>query len=60
MSSFVPKKPQKIEKDVISMRIDMDLLNKIDYLASDIGISRNELLNQCITFALEHVDHWKD
>ena len=30
------------------------------YLASDIGISRNELLNQCITFALDHVNHWKD
>ena len=60
MSNFVPKKPQKIEKDVISIRIDMDLLNKVDDLSGDFGISRNELINQCIIFALDHANRWKD
>lgn len=60
MANFIPKKPQKADKDVISIRIDSDLLEKADHLANSIGISRNELLNQCIHFALEHVNRWKD
>ncbi len=48
--------PQKREKEVISIRIDSELLAKVDTIASDINISRNELLNQCIEFALENID----
>ncbi len=52
MAVFVPKKP---EKEVISMRISSDLLKKVDETADKIGMSRNELLNQCIVFAMENV-----
>ena len=53
MSSFVPKKS---EKDVISIRIDSDLLKVVDKTASKSDISRNEVVVQCIEFALKNLD----
>lgn len=53
MEKFLPRKP---EKDVISMRIPHDVLVTLDQKAYDAGISRNELINQCICFALTHMD----
>ena len=53
MPKFVARKP---EKEVISMRIDSDLLKNIDGKAAAVGISRNELLNQMILYALSNTD----
>ena len=53
MSKFVPK---KAEKEVISIRIDSDLLKKVDDTASKSDISRNELVVQCIEFAMNNLD----
>lgn len=53
MPKFVARKP---EKEVISMRIDSDLLKDIDGKAAAVGISRNELLNQMILYALSNMD----
>ena len=53
MPKFVARKP---EKEVISMRIDSDLLKDIDGRATAVGISRNELLNQMILYALSNMD----
>ena len=53
MPKFVARKP---EKEVISMRIESDLLKDIDGKAAVIGISRNELLNQMILYALSNMD----
>ena len=53
MPKFVARKP---EKEVISMRIDSDLLKNIDGKAAAVGISRNELLNQIILYALSNMD----
>ncbi len=52
MEAFVPKKQ---EKEVISMRISLDLLDEVDRRAAQFDISRNELINQCILFALDHM-----
>ncbi len=38
------------------MRIPIDLLEKVDQQAAAADISRNEFINQCITFALAHMD----
>ena len=54
MASFIPKKP---EKEVISMRISSDLLAEVDEKAARIDISRNELINQCIKFALDNMEN---
>lgn len=53
MKKFVARKP---EKEVISMRIPTELLQTIDDKATKIGISRNELINQMIQYALENMD----
>lgn len=53
MSKFVARKP---EKEVISMRISTDTLQVLDNKANEIGISRNELINQMILFALENME----
>lgn len=52
MPGFIPK---KLEKDVISIRIPTELLKKLDERAAETGISRNELINQCITYALQEI-----
>ena len=53
MARFVIRKQ---EKEVISMRIPSDVLKQLDQMAIESDISRNELINQMILFALEHMD----
>ncbi len=53
MQKFVVRKP---EKEVISMRISTDTLHILDEKASAAGISRNELINQMILFAMENME----
>ena len=49
----MPKKP---EKEIISMRIPTEVLEQIDAEADACDISRNEFINQCINFALSHME----
>ena len=53
MAKFVARKP---EKEVISMRRSTDTLRRVDDKAAAVGISRNELINQMIAFALDNMD----
>lgn len=50
---FQPKKP---EKDVITVRLPLETIRELEERAAAIDISRNELINQCIRFALDHLD----
>jgi metal-responsive CopG/Arc/MetJ family transcriptional regulator len=52
MEVFMPKKQ---DKEVISIRIPSDLLETVDRNAAKSDISRNEFINQCIQFAIEHL-----
>ena len=52
MAKFTPRKP---EKEVISLRLAISTLEEIDQKAAEIGISRNELINQMIMYALNVV-----
>ena len=56
MEKFTPKKP---EKEVISMRISSEVLEQLDVKAAQYNISRNEFINQCITFALSNMEDKK-
>ena len=49
-------KPIKQEKVVISIRLNTDTLETIDDLSQKIDISRNELIVQCIDYALTHLN----
>ena len=53
LAKFVARKP---EKEVISMRISTDLLKTVDQKAEETGISRNELINQMIQYALDNME----
>ena len=52
MKNFIPK-PYKAEQ--ISFRIDVQKLEQVDKAAQKFQISRNEFINQCIDFAMEHM-----
>ena len=47
--------PKKEEKDVISIRLPSTLLKRLDEEAGKTDLSRNEFINQCILFALDHL-----
>ena len=55
MRKFNPAPPIS-EKTVISIRIDTDVLEEIDKTANELKLSRNELLVQCIDFALDNLE----
>ena len=56
MIEFNPiKTTAKSEKTVISIRLEIDKLEKIDKIANNADISRNELILQSIDFALNHL-----
>lgn len=57
MAKFVARKP---EKEVISMRISTDILHILDSKAVEAEISRNELINQMILFALANMEDSED
>jgi len=57
MVKFIPTKSEKI---VISIRMENEKINKIDEIANKIDISRNELINQCLDFALENLEFNKN
>lgn len=52
MSKFVPKNTQK---ENISIRLPADTLELINQKSAEIGISRNQFLNQCIAYALSNM-----
>lgn len=53
MSKF---KPTKNEKVVISIRLEQETLNIIDEIAKRTDISRNEVINQCLKYAIKNSD----
>jgi len=57
MATFIVRKP---EKEVISLRLPSELLKEIDAKSAVIGISRNELINQALVFALSNMEEPKD
>jgi len=52
--------PQKIEKMIISLRMEENIIKQIDKLAYKKNISRNEFLTQCINFALQNLSDDSD
>lgn len=53
MKSF---KPVKSEKIVITIRIEDYRVEELDRIADKIKISRNELISQCLDFAVKNID----
>ena len=57
MAGFIPK---QYKKEPITIRISDDKLKIIDKAAADFDMSRSEFINQCIDYALEHMDKDKE
>lgn len=53
LAKFIARKP---EKEVISLRIPSETLKDVDEKSAVIGISRNELINQMIVYALANME----
>ena len=52
MNEFMPYKQ---EKTVISIRLDTEMLKRVDDLSAKIDISRNEFIVQCMDYALKNL-----
>ena len=52
VANFIPK---QYKKDPITIRVPQDKLETIDRIAAEYDMSRNEFINQCINYALEHM-----
>ena len=50
-------KINKKEKQLISIRIDDELLKLIDKIATKNSISRNEMIIQCLRFAINNSEY---
>ena len=60
MPKFQPtKKLNTNEKIAISIRLNLDKVEELDKIASKTDISRNQLINQCIDYALKNIDFKK-
>lgn len=57
MEKFRARKP---EKEIISLRLPIETLEDIDEKAAKTGISRNELINQMILYALNNMEEDPD
>lgn len=52
MKNFIPK-PYK--KEPVTVRIDVDKLEKIDKLLKIYNLNRSEFINRCIDYAMENM-----
>ena len=50
----------KSEKIVITIRIEDYRVEELDRIASKINISRNELISQCLDFAVKNLEFKKN
>ena len=61
MAKFQPtKKVNNNDKIVISMRLNIEKVEELDRIAGKIDISRNQLINQCIEYALKNIEFKKE
>ncbi len=52
MADFIPK---QYKKEQFTIRMDQDMLERVDRLAEEYRLSRSEFINQCVAFALKHM-----
>ena len=61
MEKFQPtSKSGKIEKIVVTIRIEDYRVEELDRIASKVNISRNELISQCLDFAIKNLELKKE
>lgn len=56
MGTFLPK---PYRRQQVTIRMTSDNLQKIDEYAERLGLTRSEFIDQCVAFALAHMDESK-
>ena len=52
----IKSKKYRGETTVISSRVPIDLVEKLDYIAKDSGRTRNEVIQLCLEFAADNIE----
>ena len=52
----IKSKKYRGETTVISSRVPVDLVEKLDYIAKDSGRTRNEIIQLCLEFAADNIE----
>lgn len=52
MADFIPK---QYKKEQFTIRMEREMLDEVDNLASEYNLSRSEFIVQCVRFAMEHM-----
>ena len=52
----IKSKKYRGETTVISSRVPVDLVEKLDEIAKDSGRTRNEIIQLCLEFAAENIE----
>ena len=52
----IKSKKYRGETTVISSRVPVDLVEKLDYIAKDSGRTRNEVIQLCLEFAADNIE----
>lgn len=52
----IPTKKFRGDSQVLSVRLPNDLISKLDEIAADTGRTRNEIVQTCLEFAVEHLE----
>lgn len=48
------------EREVLSARLPQDLIDELSEIARQTGRSRNEIIEKCLIFAVEHIEIKRD
>jgi len=52
MVEFIPK---QYKKEQFTIRMEQEMLARVDALASQYDLSRSDFIVQCVSFAMEHM-----
>ena len=52
MAEFIPK---QYKKEQFTIRMEENMLERVDELAGKYNLSRSEFIVQCVRFAMEHM-----
>ena len=52
MADFIPK---QYKKEQFTIRMEQEMLEEVDALATKYSLSRSEFIVQCVRFAMEHM-----
>lgn len=53
---FISSKKFRGDSSVVSVRLPSEMIEKLDSIAEHTGRTRNEIIQKCLAFSIEHVE----